>query len=664
MLLRWLAVLLILCSVVTPALAQPRPQVFPLHAAEAGNVNGSVISTFGYPSVTVDNSIAAAWDGVANYEANYPSIGWIAVQCRNQATNLIVTTTTGAASVMCNITGAQQFRARVSGRTVGTVTATAALMSGGESGLASTTISNTLLDDAAFGIGTDRVFPSGFLVDDVASDTADEGDIGAARMSPTRVLRVTPGNDAGTAVTYGAGAVAATTPRGTLASDDPAVVVLQAVGHTRNEAFGQAAAIGGELDDTAPVAATEGNVSPLRITAQRAGHMNLRNNAGTEVGTATDPVRFDPTGTTRQPVDPISGQVGVQGASGIATALTQRVVLATDIALPTGTNVLGALSANQSVNVSQINAVTPLMGNGITGTGSQRVTVASDNTAFTVNVGTFPDNEPFNIAQINGVAPLMGGGVTGTGSPRVSLATDANVVDTELPAAAALADAASATPTTPTIGNVSLLMNATTLDRQRAVVNGLDSVGTGIAAAGIVGQFDDVAPTAITENQFGPVRMSTNRNLYGTLRDAAGNERGANVNANSALLTALDQTTPATTNGITPVPTSNAGAALAQTASGAAESNNVLKASAGNLYSLTVTTGATAGYLMVFNATSAPIDGAVTPAYCAQVPANNTGAFEWAIPARYSTGITAVFSSTGCFTKTASATAAFFAQVN
>lgn len=39
-----------------------------------------------------------------------------------------------------------------------------------------------------------------------------------------------------------------------------------------------------------------------------------------------------------------------------------------------------ALPANQSMNEAQINAVTPLMGNGVTGTGSQRVTIASDNT--------------------------------------------------------------------------------------------------------------------------------------------------------------------------------------------------------------------------------------------------------------------------------------------
>lgn len=37
------------------------------------------------------------------------------------------------------------------------------------------------------------------------------------------------------------------------------------------------------------------------------------------------------------------------------------------------------------VNIKEINAVTPLMGNGVTGTGSQRVTIASDNTAFAVN---------------------------------------------------------------------------------------------------------------------------------------------------------------------------------------------------------------------------------------------------------------------------------------
>lgn len=99
--------------------------------------------------------------------------------------------------------------------------------------------------------------------------------------------------------------------------------------------------------------------------------------------------------------------------------------------------------------------------------------------------------------------------------------------------------------------------------------------------------------------------------------------------------------------------------------SSAAEGSRVFKASPGTLYALYVTTGASAGYLMTFNATSAPADGAVTPVNCVYVPATTTIALSWAPqpPEYYSTGITAVFSTTGCFTKTVSATAFFHALV-
>jgi len=48
--------------------------------------------------------------------------------------------------------------------------------------------------------------------------------------------------------------------------------------------------------------------------------------------------------------------------------------------------------------------------------------------------------------------------------------------------------------------------------------------------------FDDVAPDSVNEGDAGAVRMSANRNLYNTIRDAAGNERGANVTAANALV--------------------------------------------------------------------------------------------------------------------------------
>lgn len=48
-------------------------------------------------------------------------------------------------------------------------------------------------------------------------------------------------------------------------------------------------------------------------------------------------------------------------------------------------NVTNTQNGTASQNVAQVNGVTTLTGNGVTGTGSQRVTIASDNTAFSVN---------------------------------------------------------------------------------------------------------------------------------------------------------------------------------------------------------------------------------------------------------------------------------------
>ena len=80
--------------------------------------------------------------------------------------------------------------------------------------------------------------------------------------------------------------------------------------------------------------------------------------------------------------------------------------------------------------------------------------------------------------------------------------------------------------------------------------------------------------------------------------------------------------------------------------------------------SLSVTTGASAGFLMLFNAVSAPVDGAVTPRECVAVPATSTVALDFGETSEpYVTGLTAVFSTTGCFAKTASATAYFKARV-
>lgn len=151
---------------------------------------------------------------------------------------------------------------------------------------------------------------------------------------------------------------------------------------------------------------------------------------------------------------------------------------------------------------------------------------ANQGGTWTVQPGDTPNTVPWltTINQGGNSATVTGGGaltVTGT-------------VDSEFPAAAALSDAF-ANPTTTNIYSLEGLFNGSTWDRAREVVNGTNSTGTGIAAAGILAQFDDVSPGTITENQFSNVRMSTNRNLYTVIRDAAGNERGLNINSSGQI---------------------------------------------------------------------------------------------------------------------------------
>lgn len=63
--------------------------------------------------------------------------------------------------------------------------------------------------------------------------------------------------------------------------------------------------------------------------------------------------------------------------------------------------------------------------------------------------------------------------------------------------------------------------------------------------------FDDVAPDSVNEGDIGVGRMSANRNQYSTIRDAAGNERGLNIDANGELgVSAIRSALPSGTNAI------------------------------------------------------------------------------------------------------------------
>lgn len=106
-------------------------------------------------------------------------------------------------------------------------------------------------------------------------------------------------------------------------------------------------------------------------------------------------------------------------------ANAMRVELPTDgtgvVGLAAGTQVIGHVIVDSGTvttvstvtNLAQMNGAALLMGNGVTGTGSQRVTIASDNTAFTVNAaqsGTWtvqPGNTPNSTPWL--MSPSTGG---------------------------------------------------------------------------------------------------------------------------------------------------------------------------------------------------------------------------------------------------------------
>jgi hypothetical protein len=116
------------------------------------------------------------------------------------------------------------------------------------------------------------------------------------------------------------------------------------------------------------------------------------------------------------------------------------------------------------------------------------------------------------------------------------------------------------------------------------------------------------------------------------------------------------------------IPCSDPGAlqftAISSVVSAALETSHVLKASAGQLDNLMVTTTTNSGYLLLLDSATDPGNGVVAPKKCISLAAAATTGISWGqFPEKFSTGITAVFSTTGCFTETQSATAYFSGQV-
>lgn len=264
--------------------------------------------------------------------------------------------------------------------------------------------------------------------------------------------------------------------------------------------------------------------------------------------------------TDRLKVNAIVGQAGMAGGNGTAGSDTLRVTVAS--------NSTGVLAVTQSGtwNVATVTALTTL------GTITNVVHVDDNASSLTVdNGGTF-------VVQVNGSAltslqliddlVLAEDGVHASGESgiltlgvrndagtalaadgdRIPLSMDSSGavrvtgggggtqytegdVDTTITGSALLWEGASNTLTTVAAGTPLPVTCATC---SGTGVQHIDDAAFTPATDDIVpagAMFDDVAPDSVNEGDGGVVRMSANRNLYVTLRDAAGNERGLNVDA-------------------------------------------------------------------------------------------------------------------------------------
>lgn len=295
-------------------------------------------------------------------------------------------------------------------------------------------------------------------------------------------------------------------------------------------------------------------------------------------GTASDPVRVDPTGTTTQPISAASLPL----PSGAATEATLSGVRTSVELLDDSVGTLGAAAPSKG-----------LLAAGSDGTNA-RALKTDANGELQVDVLSLP------------------------------------AVDTELPSAAALADGAS-NPTTPTVGSANLLYNGTSWDRARGdTTNGLDVDVTRVQGTVTVGAHD-LSGSALAALQLidDPVvpddaafTVGTSKvQVAGFLADEASTDLVDEGDVGAARIT-LDRKQVVAqyahvSGGWTPY----------KLISAASTNATSVKASAGQVGVILVTnTNASPRYLKFYNKASAPSVGTDTPVLTLAIPGNSAGA--------------------------------------
>lgn len=170
--------------------------------------------------------------------------------------------------------------------------------------------------------------------------------------------------------------------------------------------------LAGVFDDTSSNTATENSAAVMRITANKALHVNLRTAAGAEITPGTDYTQ-----DAALTVSTTAGPVSMGRASAAAP---------TNVSADNDAVMAWMLQSGATVTQTTFGGVLASAGAGAVGTGVQRTTLASDDPAVVALqvIDNAISGSGVNVSQINGVAVTMGNGAAGTGVQRVTLASD------------------------------------------------------------------------------------------------------------------------------------------------------------------------------------------------------------------------------------------------
>jgi hypothetical protein len=141
------------------------------------------------------------------------------------------------------------------------------------------------VDDGAFVIGTDKVNAQGFLADETATDSVDEGDIGLARMTLTRIQLATIDDGAGNRLTIDGSGFITSNINGTVTVSATDLDIRDLTHVSDSVSIGDGTTLADVLDGTIDalyVAITDGTEA-LAINADGSINVAVVPTAGTKV---------------------------------------------------------------------------------------------------------------------------------------------------------------------------------------------------------------------------------------------------------------------------------------------------------------------------------------------------------------------------------------------